>query len=79
MSTFLVMSHSAEYNVGTWSHELGHILLDFVGGNLSNHFSEPRNLMRASGSYQGNPYTDRKRLTQWQEEQMFKFNAIQKN
>ncbi|MBT7202950.1 MAG: hypothetical protein HN867_05590 [Deltaproteobacteria bacterium] len=77
--TFLVTAHPDEYNVGTWSHELGHILLDFVGGNLSNHFSEPRNLMRASGSYQGNPYTDRKRLTQWQEEQMFKFNAIQKN
>lgn len=77
--TFLVTIEQDEYNVGIWSHELGHILLNFVGGNLSNHFSEYGNLMRGSGIYQGNPYTDRKRLTQWQEEQMFKLDAIQKN
>ncbi len=77
--TFLVTLDNDRYNVGALPHELGHILLDFVGGDLSNHFPENGNLMRASGTYQDDPYTDRKRLTKWQEEQMFKFDAIQKN
>lgn len=77
--TYLVTLKDPAYNKGVLSHELGHILLNFTGGDLSNHFSEFGNLMRESGSYEDNPYRDRKRLSKWQEEQIFKFDAIQKN
>ena len=77
--TFLATLEQGEHSDITWSHELGHILLNFEGGNLSNHFSEMGNLMSSSPLYNGNPYTDGKRLIQWQEEQIFKFDAIIQN
>jgi hypothetical protein len=57
----------------TWSHELGHILLNSQGGNFSNHYNIPGNLMRETTVYWGlvtgwSHTVDTKRITQEQED-----------